>query len=43
VTAHSLRRALGDEFDALYSQGNAFDEKALIAFGFARLDEIAQT
>jgi hypothetical protein len=39
----SLRRALGDQFDALYAQGLAFDETEMIAFGFARLAEIAET
>jgi hypothetical protein len=39
----SLRRALGDRFDALYAQGNAFDETEMIGFAFARLDEITGT
>jgi hypothetical protein len=36
----SLRRALGDEFDALHSQGLALDEAGMIALAFAQLDAI---
>ncbi len=37
----SLRRALGDEFDALYAQGLALDETDMITLAFAQLAEIA--
>ena len=39
----SLRRALGDEFDARYAQGLALDETQMIALAFAELTEIAKT
>ena len=38
----SLRRALGDEFDARYSQGLALDETDMIALTFTQLDAVAQ-
>ncbi|MDQ6855309.1 MAG: adenylate/guanylate cyclase domain-containing protein, partial [Actinomycetota bacterium] len=39
----SLRRALSDQFDALYAQGLVLDETQMIRLAFAQLDEIAQT
>ena len=39
----SLRRALGDRFDALYAQGLALDERGMITLAFTQLDAIIQT
>jgi len=39
----SLRRALGDEFDALHAQGLALDEAGMITLAFARLDAITMS
>jgi len=39
----SLRRALGDQFDALYAQGLALDETEMVNFAFTELDEIAKS
>jgi predicted ATPase len=36
----SLRRALGDQFDSRNARGLALDEAEMIAFAFARLDEL---
>ena len=38
----SLRRALGDEFDARYAEGLALDEAHMIALAFAQLAEIIE-
>jgi predicted ATPase len=37
----SLRRILGDEFDARHAEGRAFDEATMVAFAFERLEAIA--
>jgi predicted ATPase len=39
----ALRRALGDEFDARYTQGLALDETQMVAVAFTQLDEIAKS
>jgi predicted ATPase len=36
----SLRRRLGEDFEAAYAEGLALDEPALLACAFARLDEV---
>jgi predicted ATPase/class 3 adenylate cyclase len=36
----SLRRVLGDHFDALYTQGLAFDETEMINLAFSELDNV---
>jgi predicted ATPase/class 3 adenylate cyclase len=36
----SLRRALGDEFESLYSRGLALDESQMISLAFAQLDAV---
>ena len=38
-----LRRRLGDQFDALYSKGQALDETAMIALAFSQLDAIIES
>ena len=39
----SLRRALGDQFDALYAQGLALDETQMVTLAMTQLAEIAET
>jgi aryl-alcohol dehydrogenase-like predicted oxidoreductase len=39
----SLRRILGDQFDALYTHGLALDESEMIALAFTHLDDITKT
>ena len=36
----SLRKVVGDDFDASYAQGRAFDDTAMIAFAFTQLDTV---
>ena len=38
----SLRRGLGDQCEASYAHGLAFDEAEMIAYAFAQLDAITQ-
>ena len=38
-----LRRRLGDQFDALYSKGQALDENAMTALAFSQLDAIMES
>jgi hypothetical protein len=38
----SLRRRLGEQFDASYAKGLAFDEAEMIAYAFAQLEAITQ-
>jgi hypothetical protein len=38
----SLRRQLGDEFDALYAKGQALDETAMTTLAFSQLDAIIE-
>ena len=39
----SLRRQLGDQFDARYAQGLALDEPDMIALAFTQLDAVTTT